>query len=39
MIEQATPQNRGLRQSLPMKIWYTDGGSVHSVNIASINVQ
>lgn len=39
LIQQATAQNRGNRASLPIKLWYTDGGSVHSVNLASINVQ
>lgn len=38
-IGQATAQVRGKRGSLPFKLWYTDGGSVHSVSIASINVQ
>ena len=39
LIQQVTAQNRGNRASLPIKLWYTDGGSVHSVNLASINVQ
>lgn len=38
-IGQATAQTRGNRQSMPMKLWYTDGGSVQSINLASINVQ
>lgn len=38
-IGQATAQTRGIRQSMPMKLWYTDGGSVQSINLASINVQ
>ncbi|MGV7078490.1 DUF3383 domain-containing protein [Testudinibacter sp. P80/BLE/0925] len=38
-IAQATAQTRGNRQSMPMKLWYTDGGSVHSINLSSINVQ
>jgi len=39
MIRDATPQVRSARGSFPIKLWYTDGGSVHSINIASINVQ
>ena len=39
MIRDATPQVRAARGSFPIKLWYTDGGSVHSINIASINVQ
>lgn len=39
MIRNATPQVRAARGSFPIKLWYTDGGSVHSINIASINVQ
>lgn len=38
-IGQATAQTRGNRQSMPMKLWYSDGGSVHAINLASINVQ
>lgn len=38
MISPASAQTRGNRQSMPMKLWYTDGGSVHSINLASINV-
>lgn len=38
-IGQASAQVRGNRQSMPMKLWYTDGGSVHAINLASINVQ
>lgn len=38
-IGNATPQVRAARGSFPIKLWYTDGGSVHSINIASINVQ
>ncbi|AOA58327.1 DUF3383 domain-containing protein [Acinetobacter larvae] len=38
-VGDATPQIRGKRASLPLKLWYTDGGSVHTVNLASINVQ
>lgn len=39
LIQDAAAQVRGKRQSLPLKLWYTDGGSVHTVNLASINVQ
>lgn len=38
-ILQATAQVRGLRGSPPMKFWYTDGGSVQSLLLASIDVQ
>lgn len=37
-ILDATAQVRGLRQSPPINLWYTDGGSIHTINIASINV-
>lgn len=39
LIQQATAQVRGNRGSLPIKLWYTDGGSVHTVTMSSINVQ
>lgn len=39
MIRDATAQVRAARGSFPIKLWYADGGSVHSINIASINVQ
>lgn len=39
LIQQASAQTRGNRQSMPMKLWYTDGGSVHNINLGSINVQ
>lgn len=39
MITAASAQTRGNRQSMPMKLWYADGGSVHAINMASINVQ
>lgn len=35
----ASAQVRGLRGSPPMKFWYTDGGSVNSINLNSIDVQ
>lgn len=38
-IKTADAQTRGLRGSMPFTFWYTDGGSVQSVNMASINVQ
>ena len=37
-ILDATAQVRGLRQSPPINLWYTDGGSIHTINIASINI-
>lgn len=38
-IKTADAQTRGLRGSMPLTIWYTDGGSVQSINLASVNVQ
>ena len=40
-IDIKTPdaQTRGNRGSFPFTFWYTDGGSVQEVNMASINVQ
>ncbi len=38
-IKTADAQTRGIRGSMPFTLWYTDGGSVQSVNLASINVQ
>lgn len=35
----ATAQVRGLRGSPPMRFWYTDGGSIQSLLLASIDVQ
>lgn len=35
----ATAQVRGLRGSPPMKFWYTDGGSIQTLLMASIDVQ
>lgn len=37
-VGKASPQTRGNRESMPMKLWYTDGGSVHAINMASINI-
>jgi hypothetical protein len=31
-------QTRQLRQSPPAKFWYTDGGAVHQLNLASIDI-
>lgn len=39
LINKASAQVRGQRESLPLKLWYADGGSVHTVNLASIAVQ
>ena len=39
LIQQASAQVRGLRASMPMKLWYADGGDVNSINLASIAVQ
>ncbi|MCP2041659.1 hypothetical protein L1281_002270 [Neisseria sp. HSC-16F19] len=39
LIQNASAQTRGNRESMPMKLWYTDGGSVHNINLGSINVQ
>ncbi len=38
-ILDASPQTRGVRGTPPMKFWYTDGGSVQEIDMASINVQ
>ncbi|ENL8513218.1 MULTISPECIES: DUF3383 domain-containing protein [Providencia] len=38
-IEDTPAQTRGLRKSMPLKLWYADGGSVQQVNLPSINVQ
>lgn len=35
----ASAQSRGNRSSPPMTFWYTDGGSIHQINMASIDVQ
>lgn len=39
VIENADAQTRGNRGSMPFSVFYTDGGSVQSVNLASVNVQ
>lgn len=38
-ILQASPTVRGLRGSPPMKFWYTDGGSIQSLFLGTIDVQ
>jgi hypothetical protein len=38
-VQDATPQIRAARQSPPCFFWYCDGGSVHSINLASIEIQ
>lgn len=34
----ASAQVRGLRQSPPCTFWYTDGGSIQKINLASVDV-
>lgn len=38
-ILDAPPNVRGQRKSPPMTFWYTDGGSIQQLNLASIDVQ
>jgi hypothetical protein len=38
-ILQASATVRGLRGSPPMKFWYTDGGSIQSLLLATIDIQ
>lgn len=38
-IKTADAQTRGNRGSMPFTIFYSDGGSVQSVNLSSVNVQ
>lgn len=38
-IKDATPQVRQLRDSPPITLWYTDGGSIQKINLASIDVE
>lgn len=38
-VGEATAQTRANRATMPLKLWYADGGAVHSVNLASIMVQ
>lgn len=35
----ASPQVRSARTSPPMTLWYTDGGSIQKLNLASIDIQ
>jgi hypothetical protein len=37
-IQPASPQVRGNRTSPPMTFWYTDGGSIQKLNLASIDI-
>jgi hypothetical protein len=39
LIGTATPEVRAARGSPPMQFFYTDGQSVHMVNIGSVAVQ
>jgi len=39
LVQDATPQVRAARGSPPCTFWYTDGGSVQQINLASILVQ
>jgi len=38
-ILDAAPEVRAVRGSPPMTLWYTDGGSIQNIELASINVQ
>lgn len=38
-ILDASPQVRAARGSPPMTLWYTDGGSIQKINLASIDVE
>lgn len=38
-VKDATAQVRSNRGSPPCTLWYTDGGSVHKLNIASVEIQ
>lgn len=38
-IQDAAPAVRAVRGSPPCTLWYTDGGSVQNITLASINVQ
>jgi hypothetical protein len=39
LIQDATPSVRVARGTPPMTFWYTDGGAIQSINLASIDVQ
>ncbi|KER03401.1 MULTISPECIES: DUF3383 domain-containing protein [Photorhabdus] len=38
-IGETPAQTRGMRKSMPLKLWYADGGSVQQVTLPSINIQ
>ncbi|MEX3614237.1 MAG: DUF3383 domain-containing protein [Burkholderia gladioli] len=38
-VQPAAASVRSARQSPPCTLWYTDGGSVHKLNLASLDVQ
>jgi Protein of unknown function (DUF3383) len=38
-IKDATPEQRALRASPPMTLYYTDGGSIQQIELSSIEVQ
>lgn len=38
-VKPATAQTRGNRASPPITLWYTQGGSVQSINVSSVEVQ
>jgi len=38
-VKDASAQTRSLRQSPPIKLWYTDGGSIQKINVNSIDIQ
>jgi len=38
-INPASATTRGARTSPPMKLWYTDGGSIQQINLDSIDVE
>lgn len=38
-IKPASPEVRAVRGSPPITFWYTDGGSIQKINLASIDVQ
>lgn len=39
LVQDAAPSVRAARGSPPVKFFYTDGGSVHTINLASVEVQ
>lgn len=38
LVKNADAETRQNRGSMPMKLWYADGGSVHSISLNSINI-